>query len=155
MSDVKPIPDGYPRITPYLCVDDAEAAIGFYAEVFGARERMRLPMPDGDIGHAELEVGDDALLMLSSEAPEMGVRAPKSIGGSPVMISIYVEDVDAVFAKALEAGATQTRAPEDQFYGDRAGQFEDPFGHRWGVATHTEDISPEEMSKRAAEAFED
>lgn len=155
MSDVKPIPDGYPRIAPYLCVDDAEAAIGFYAEVFGARERMRLPMPDGDIGHAELEVGDDALLMLSSEAPEMGVRAPKSIGGSPVMISIYVEDVDAVFAKALEAGATQTRAPEDQFYGDRAGQFEDPFGHRWGVATHTEDISPEEMSKRAAEAFED
>lgn len=112
-------------------------------------------MPDGGIGHAELEVGDAALIMLSSEAPEMGVRAPKSIGGSPVMISIYVEDVDAVFAKALEAGATQTRAPEDQFYGDRAGQFEDPFGHRWGVATHIEEISPEEMSKRAAEAFED
>jgi PhnB protein len=155
MSDVKPIPDGYPRITPYLCVDDAEAAIGFYAEVFGARERMRLPMPDGGIGHAELEVGADALIMLSSEAPEMGVRSPKSIGGSPVMISIYVEDVDAVFAKALDAGATETRAPEDQFYGDRAGQFEDPFGHRWGVATHIEDISPEEMSKRAAEAFED
>jgi PhnB protein len=155
MTDVKPIPDGYPQITPYLCVDDAEAAISFYSEVFGARERMRLPMPDGGIGHAELEVGDDGLIMLSSEAPEMGVRAPQSIGGSPVMISIYVEDVDAVFAKALEAGATQTRAPEDQFYGDRSGQFEDPFGHRWGVATHVEDISAEEMSERAAEAFED
>ncbi len=153
MSDVKPIPDNYPRITPYLCVADGERAIEFYSEVFGAKERVRLPMPGGEgVGHAELEIGD-ALIMLSDEAPEMGIRGPASLGGAPVTINLYVEDVDAVYATALDAGAKEIRAVDNQFYGDRAGQFEDPFGHRWGVATHVEDIPPDELGERAAQAF--
>jgi PhnB protein len=151
MANVKPIPDGYPQITPYLCVDRAEDAIKFYSDVFGARERMRLPGPNNTIGHAELEIGS-SLIMLADEFPEMGIRSPKSIGGTPVTISIYVEDVDAVFDRATEAGATPLRKVEDQFYGDRSGQFEDPFGHRWSVATRVEEMSEEEMAKRAAAA---
>ena len=151
MADVKPIPDGYPRVTPYLAVDGAAAAIDFYTAVFGAKERMRMGGPDGKIGHAELAIGD-SLIMLADEFPEFGNLGPKTIGGSPVMIAIYVEDVDAVFARALEAGATELRAIEDQFYGDRTGQIEDPFGHRWSVATHVEDVPPEEMEARAAAA---
>ena len=148
MAKVKPIPDNYPQVTPYLIVDGADAAIRFYSTVLGATERGRLAGPDGKVGHAELTLGD-SLIMLADEYPDMGQRGPKAIGGTPVTISVYVEDVDAVFERALGAGATSLRPVETQFYGDRAGQFEDPFGHRWSVATHVEDISPEEMAKRA------
>ncbi|MFN2556782.1 MAG: VOC family protein [Nitriliruptorales bacterium] len=152
MAKVEPVPAGYPRVTPYLCVDSCSEAINFYSNVFGARERMRMPAPDGKIGHAELELGD-SVIMLSDEYPEMGVRSPKSIGGTPVSLHVYVEDVDAVFNQALQAGATVLREVEDQFYGDRSGQLEDPFGHRWSVATHVEDVPPEEMDRRMAEAM--
>ncbi len=152
MRDVKPIPEGYPRVTPYLCVEGASAAIDFYSEVFGATEGMRMPAPDGKIGHAELQIGD-SVIMLSDEYPEMGQRSPKAFGGSPVTISVYVEDVDAVFERAMRAGAKELRGVEDQFYGDRSGQFEDPFGHKWSVATHVEDVSPDEMNRRVAEAM--
>lgn len=152
MAPVNPIPDDYPRVTPYLCVDGATAAIEFYGQVFGAKERMRIPGPNGTIGHAELQIGD-GVIMLSDEYSDMGIRGPKAIGGSPVTLSIYVEDVDATFDQAIQAGAKALRAVEDQFYGDRSGQFEDPFGHRWSVATHVEDVSPEEMGRRAAEAM--
>ena len=145
-----PIPDGYPRVTPYLIVDGASEAIDFYREVLGATERMRMPAPGDKIGHAELEIGD-AVVMLADEAPEVDARAPKSVGGSPVLLHAYVEDVDAVFDRALAAGAKELRAVEDKFYGDRSGEFEDPFGHRWSVASHVEDVSAEEMEKRMAE----
>jgi PhnB protein len=152
MADVKPIPDRYPRVTPYLHVDGAGAAIEFYEKVFGAEERVRMPAPDGKVGHAELQLGD-SIIMLADEFPEMGVLSPKTIGGSPVTISVYVEDVDAVFEAALAAGATSLRRVENQFYGDRSGQFDDPFGHRWNVATHVEDVPPDEMEKRTAEVM--
>jgi PhnB protein len=150
MAAVRPIPEGYPRVTPYLAIDGAAAAIDFYTAVLDAKERMRMPAPEGKIGHAELEIGE-SIIMLSDEFPDMGNRAPKSVGGSPVSIMVYVEDVDATFAKALANGATELRAVENQFYGDRTGSFEDPFGHLWHVATHVEDVSPEEMEKRMAE----
>jgi PhnB protein len=150
MADVKAIPEGYPQVTPYLIVDGADAAIGFYTKAFGAKERMRMDGPGGTVGHAELEVGD-GLIMLADENPDMGARSPKSVGGTPVTISLYVEDVDAVFEAALAAGATELRAVENQFYGDRSGQLEDPFGHHWSVATHVEDVPSEEMGRRAAE----
>ena len=152
MADVKPIPEGYPRVTPYLSVDGAGAAIEFYESVLGAKERVRMPAPGGKVGHAELQLGD-SIIMLADEFPEMGVRGPKTIGGTPVTISVYVEDADAVFEAALAAGATSVRPVEDQFYGDRSGQFDDPFGHRWNVATHVEDVPPEDMEKRMAEAM--
>jgi PhnB protein len=152
MANVKPIPDGYPRVTPYLHVDGASAAIDFYTKVFGATERMRMPSPGGKVGHAELEIGD-SLIMLADEFPEMGVLGPKTIGGTPVTIGLYVEDVDDVFERAIAEGAVSVRGVENQFYGDRAGQLEDPFGHRWSVATHVEDVPPDEMAKRAAEAM--
>jgi PhnB protein len=152
MADVKAIPDGYPRVTPYLCVDGAGDAIEFYSKVFGATERMRMPAPGGKIGHAELQFGD-SLIMLADEFPEMDVKGPKAIGGTPVTISVYVEDVDDVFDRAVNAGATAVRAVENQFYGDRSGQFDDPFGHRWSVATHVEDVPPDEMTRRAAEVM--
>jgi len=150
MADVRPIPEGYPQVTPYLIVDGADAAIGFYARTFGAKERMRMDGPGGTVGHAELDIGA-GLVMLADENPEMGARSPKSVGGTPVTSSVYVEDVDAVFEAALAAGAAELRAVENQFYGDRSGQFEDPFGHHWSVATHVEDVPPEEMERRAAE----
>jgi PhnB protein len=153
MADVKPIPDGYPRVSPYLAVDDGAKAIDFYTKVFGASERMRMPTPEGKVAHAELQIGD-SVIMLADEVPDIGHLAPKSIGGSPVGLSIYVEDVDKVFAVALEEGAKTLSEIEDQFYGDRSGQFEDPFGHRWSVATHVEDVPPEEMAKRAQAAAE-
>ncbi|MDE0604275.1 MAG: VOC family protein [bacterium] len=152
MSDVKPIPDGYPRIAPYLCVDGAAAAIDFLVEVFGATERMRVPMPDGQIGHAEVSIGD-GLIMLSDEYPEMGVIGPKTIGGTAVTLMVYVEDSDATFAKAIAAGATAERPVETHFYGDRSGQFIDPFGHRWNVSTNVEDVPPDELARRSAEMF--
>ena len=152
MSDVKPIPDEYPRITPYLCVDGAAAAIDFMVEVFDATERMRMEMPDGKVGHAEVAIGD-SLIMVSDEYPEMGVLGPMSIGGTAVTISVYVEDADATYAKAVAAGATAERPVETHFYGDRGGMFVDPFGHRWHVATHVEDVDPDEMARRSAEMF--
>ena len=152
MPDVKPIPDGYPRVTPYLHVDGAADAIDFYVNVLGAKERMRMPGPGGKLGHAELEFGE-SIVMLADEFPEMDVRGPRSIGGTPVTIHVYVEDVDAVFDAAIEAGASAVRAVENQFYGDRSGQFEDPWGQRWNVATHVEDVPPDEMEKRMAEAM--
>jgi PhnB protein len=152
MATVKAIPDGYPRVCPYLHVDGAAAAIDFYRDVLGATERMRLGGPDGRIGHAELQLGD-SVVMLADETPQMGILGPRSVGGTPVTLSVYVEDVDGVFARALGAGATSLRAVEDHFYGDRAGQFEDPFGHRWSVSTRTEDLSPEEIGRRAAVAM--
>jgi PhnB protein len=148
----KPIPDEYPRITPYLTVDDGNAAIEFYTSVLGATERMRMPGPDGRIGHAELELGD-SMIMLADENPEMDVRAPKTVGGTPVSLHVYVEDSDDVFNRAIEAGAKSLRPVEDQFYGDRSGQFEDPFGHRWSVGTHVEDVPPDEMARRAEAAM--
>jgi len=152
MANVKPIPDGYPQVIPYLAVDGGNDAIDFYTKVLGARERMRMPAPEGKIGHAELEIGD-SVIMLADEFPDMGHRGPKALGGTPVTISVYVEDVDGVFERALQEGAKELRGVEDQFYGDRSGQFEDPFGHRWSVATHVEDVPPTEMEKRAAEAM--
>jgi PhnB protein len=152
MADVKPIPDGYPRVTPYLIVDGADAAIGFYSKVLGAKERMRMGSPDGRIGHAELQLGD-SMIMLADEHPEFGNVGPRTVGGTPVMIAVYVEDVDSVFERALAEGAKEVRAVDNQFYGDRTGQFEDPFGHRWSVATHVEDVPPEEMEERAAAAM--
>ena len=149
---VKPIPDEYPRLMPYLIVDGAAAAMDFYKSVFGATERMRMPGPDGRIGHAELQLGE-SVLMLADENPEMGIRGPKAIGGTPVTLHVYVEDSDAAFERALNAGATSLRPIENQFYGDRSGQFEDPFGHKWNVATHVEDVPPDEMEKRAAAAM--
>ena len=148
---VNPIPEGYPRLMPYLIVDDGAAAIDFYTSVLGAEERMRMDGPDGRIGHAELQLGD-SLIMLADEHPEIGAVGPRTVGGTPVSLHVYVEDADGVFARAIEAGATERRPVEDKFYGDRSGGFEDPFGHRWDVASHVEDVSPEEMSKRAAEA---
>ncbi|WP_419919040.1 VOC family protein [Candidatus Poriferisocius sp.] len=152
MSATKPIPDDYPRVTPYLCVDGAEAAIDFLVTVFGAKERMRMPMPGGKIGHAEVMIGD-GLVMLSDEYPEMGVLGPKSVGGTAVTISVYVEDSDATFARAVEAGATVEQPVETHFYGDRAGQFIDPFGHRWNVTTHVEDVAADELDRRRVEMF--
>ena len=148
MAAVQAVPDGYPQVTPYLCVDGAAEAIEFYREVLGATERMRMGGPDGKVGHAELQIGS-GLVMLADEFPDMGQRSPKALGGSPVTVSLYVEDVDAVFARAIGAGATEVRPVADQFYGDRVGGFQDPWGHVWSVATHVEDVSPEEMARRA------
>jgi PhnB protein len=152
MADVKPIPDGYPQVIPSLAIDGAAAAIDFYTAVLGATVRMRMDGPDKRIGHAELQLGD-SVIMLADEFPEIGFLGPKAVGGTPVTLNVYVEDVDEVFAKALKAGAKQLRPLENQFYGDRTGQFEDPFGHRWNVATHIEDIPEDEMAKRAAAAM--
>jgi PhnB protein len=152
MASVKPIPDGYPRVIPYLTIEGAAAAIEFYTKVFGATERVRMPGPDGKVGHAELEFGE-SVVMLADAFPEMGNPAPKALGGTPVTLMVYVEDVDATFEQALKAGATEDRKVENQFYGDRAGQFVDPFGHKWFVATHVEDVPPDEMAKRAAAAM--
>lgn len=146
-----PIPDNYPRLTPALCVDGASDAIEFYTNVLGATERMRLE-DQGKVGHAELEF-DDSLVMISDEYAEIGVVGPKTLGGTAVSLNVYVEDVDATFAAALEAGATELRPVSEQFYGDRAGQFLDPWGHRWGVATRVEDVDHDEMARRAAEAM--
>ena len=147
----KSIPDGYHNVTPYLIVNDAAAAIEFYKKAFGATELMRMPKPNGKIGHAEIRIGDSPI-MLADEAPEMGARSPRTFGGSPVSIFLYVDDVDTTFARAVDGGAKVQRPLADQFYGDRTGGVEDPFGHVWYIATHVEDVSPEEMKKRAAAA---
>jgi PhnB protein len=150
VSDVSTAPEGYPKVCPYLHVDGAGRAIDFYREIFGAVERLRMNGPDGRVGHAELVLGD-SVVMLADEYPELGVRGPKSIGGSPVVLSIYVDDVDATVGRAAAAGATVTRPIEDKFYGDRVGQIEDPFGHVWSVQTHIEDVSAAEMERRAGQ----
>jgi PhnB protein len=151
MSPVQPIPEGYPRLSPYLCVDGAARAIEFYTEVLGATEKMRMPGPDGKIGHAELALGE-SVIMLADEHPDIGFLSPLRIGGTAVTLHTYVEDVDAVFERALAAGAKSLRPVENQFYGDRSAQFEDPFGHRWSIATHVEDVDPDEMARRAEQA---
>src|SRR5438309_9387440 len=151
MAAVKPIPDNYPRVTPYLAIDGAADAIEFYKKILGATERFRMPGPDGRVGHAEIQIGD-SVIMMADTSPEMNFLDPKKLGNSTVNLVVYVEDVDKTFKEALAAGATETQAVEDKFYGDRAGQFEDPWGHRWDVMTHVEDVSPQEMQKRV-EAF--
>jgi PhnB protein len=149
MAKVKPIPDGYHTIIPYLSIRGAAAAIEFYKKAFGATESMRLAQPDGRIGHAELQLGDSRF-MLADEFPDMDFRSPLSMGGSPVHIHLYVDDVDAVVSRAVGAGAKVIRPVRDEFYGDRTGTVADPYGHVWHVATHTEDVSPDEIGKRAA-----
>ena len=148
---VKPIPEGYHSVTPYLIVDGAAAAIEFYEKVFGATELMRMPAPGGRIGHAEIKIGDSHV-MLADEHPDMGHRGPKSLGGTTISLLVYLDNVDAVFPRAIEAGGKIVRPVQDQFYGDRSGTLEDPFGHVWTLATHIEDIPPAEMAQRA-EAF--
>lgn len=149
MANVKPIPDWYHNVTPYLFVRGAGKAIEFYKSIFGASEKMRMPGPDGRIMHAEIKVGDSTI-MLADENPQMGVQGPQSIGRTATSLHIYVENVDGVVQKAVEAGAKLVRPVKDQFYGDRSGTLIDPFGHMWSVATHIEDVSPEEMRKRMA-----
>ena len=146
---VKALPDGYSTITPYLIVQGATLAMGFYELVFGAKERMRLAAPGDRIAHAELEIGN-SVIMLADEptGSECSSKSPQTLGGTPVTVHIYVEDVDTVFAKALAAGAKEIRAVANQFYGDRSGMFSDPFGHHWNVATHVEDVSPKDMEER-------
>ncbi len=146
---VKPIPPGYHTVTPYLIVKNAASAIEFYKKAFGATELMRFAGPDGKIGHAEIKIGNSPI-MLADEHPEMDARSPQSLGGSPVGILLYVEDVDALANRAIAAGAQVLRPVTDQFYGDRSGTFSDPFGHKWTIATHKEDVSHEEMQKRLA-----
>ena len=150
MADVKPIPEGYHSITPYLCINGAAQALEYYKKAFGATELFRMEH-DGKIGHAEMKIGDSPF-MLADEFPEMGFVSPQTLGGSPVGIMIYVADVDAVFNKAIEEGAVEKKPLQDQFYGDRSGTLTDPFGHVWTVATHKEDVSPEEIDKRLAAA---
>ena len=145
----QPIPAGYHSVTPYLIVNDGNAAIAFYVKAFGATERMRMEGPGGRIGHAEIEIGDSCV-MLADEHPEMGFRSPKTIGGSPVSLAVYTENVDQMFQTAIAAGAKCLRDVQDQFYGDRSGTLEDPFGHVWTLSTHIEDVSEEEMKKRMA-----
>ena len=148
---VKPIPEGYHTATPYLIIEGAAEAIEFYKQAFGATELFRFPAPDGKIGHAEIKIGDSPI-MVADAYPDMGYNGPKSLGGSPVSLMIYVEDVDTVFNRAVDAGATVKEAVTDKFYGDRIGTLIDPFGHVWHVATHKEDVSVEEMEKRAQAA---
>ena len=153
MSDkVKPIPDGYHSVTPYLCVSDAARAIEFYKEAFGATEILRMEMPDGKIGHAEIKIGD-SLVALADEMPVMNFRSPQTLGGPSCHFMIYVEDVDSRVEQAIGAGAKLTRPVADQFYGDRTGCVEDPFGHVWLIATHVEDLTLEEIKKRSDAAM--
>ena len=146
---VKPIPEGYHTVIPYLSIKGAADAIEFYKKAFGATELMRMAQPDGRVGHAELQIGDSKV-MLADEFPEMDFRSPRSVGGSPVMLHLYVEDVDTVVGRAVANGAKVLRPIQDQFYGDRSGTLADPYGHLWHVATHKEDLSPEEIGRRAA-----
>lgn len=147
---VEPIPEDYPRVMPYLNVVGAAGAIDFYCRILGATERMRIDGPDGSVGHAELDLGD-SVIMLADENAEVGNKSPAALGGTPVSLVVYVEDADSTYKAAIAAGATEIQALEDKFYGDRSGMFKDPWGHEWTVATHIEDVSPEEMGRRVAE----
>jgi PhnB protein len=151
MSPVKPKPEGYHTATPYLIIKDAARALEFYKKAFGATEIMRMADPAGKITHAEIKIGDSPI-MITEESPERGARSPQSLGGSPASIFLYIDDVDAFSKQAVSAGAKVVMPIQDQFWGDRYGTLSDPFGHVWGVATHKEDVSPEEMRKRAATA---
>jgi PhnB protein len=144
---VKPIPEGYHSATPYLIVKNAAAALDYYQRAFGATELMRMADPSGKVGHAEIRIGD-SVIMLADEFPEMGHKSPQTLGGTASSIMLYVDDVDTVFKRAIASGAKQVRPVEDQFYGDRSGFLEDPFGHQWAISTHTEDVPPEEMKQR-------
>lgn len=146
----KPIPDGYHSVTPYLVVKGASRALDFYKQAFGATELLRMDGPDGSIGHAEIKIGDSPV-MLADEHPQMGFRSPQTLGGAGVSLMIYVENVDEVFPRALAAGAKELRAVQNQFYGDRSGTLEDPFGHVWTISTHVEDIPEDEMLRRSQE----
>jgi PhnB protein len=149
---VKPIPQGYHTATPYLVVDDAAAAIDFYGRAFGAKERMRMGMPDGRIAHAELDIGD-SVVMLSDPFPQARVKPPSELGGTTSGVFLYVKDVDASFQQAVNAGATSESEPEDMFWGDRFGSLTDPFGHSWSLATHKEDLTEQEIAERAQAAM--
>jgi len=146
MAEVKPIPEGYHSLTPYLIIDGAAKALEYYTKAFGATELFRMEH-EGKIGHAEMKIGDSPF-MLADENAQMGFKGPKALGGTPVSLMIYVDDVDSTFKQALEAGGVEMKPLQDQFYGDRSGTLTDPFGHVWTVATHKEDVSPEEMDKR-------
>jgi PhnB protein len=148
----KPIPEGYHTLTPYLAVDDAERAIDFYTQAFGATERSRMEAPGGKIGHAELEIGD-SLVMLSDPFPQSTVKAPTELGGTSASLFMYVEDVDAAVQRAVDAGATVTMEVDDMFWGDRFGSVSDPFGHTWSIATHVEDLTSEEIAERGKAAM--
>jgi PhnB protein len=145
-------PQDFHSITPYLTVKNAGQALEFYKRAFGARERVRMPMPDGKVGHAELQIGD-SVFMLGEECPEHGSVSPQTLEGSPVGLALYVENVDAAFERAVKAGASVTEAVGNKFWGDRTGSITDPYGHRWMLLTHIEDVSPQEMQRRMAEAF--
>ena len=149
---VQAIPEGYHSVTPYLVVKDAKAALAWYQEALGAEEVLRLPGPDGTLMHAEFRIGN-SVVMMGEENPQMGAIGPATLGGSGVGICLYVENVDDAYAKALAAGGTEERPLQDQFYGDRSGTIRDPYGHQWTIATHIEDVSPEELDKRMAEMF--
>jgi PhnB protein len=148
MADVKPIPEGYHSLTPYLVIDGAAAAMEYYKKAFGATELFRMEH-EGKIGHAEMKIGDSPL-MLADLCAEQGHKDPKTLGGSPVGLMIYVDDVDTIYPQAIAAGGTEVKPLQDQFYGDRSGTLTDPFGHVWTVATHKEDVTPEEIDKRLA-----
>lgn len=148
-AKVSPIPKGYRSITPYLIIKGAAAAIDFYKKVFAAKVHMQMDAPNGAIGHAEITIGDSKI-MLADEFPEMNARSPQSIGGSPVGICLYVKDVDTIFNRAVAAGASVEKPLANMFYGDRMGTIIDPFGHKWSIGTHIEDVSPKEMQKRMA-----
>jgi PhnB protein len=151
-GSVKPIPDGYSAVTPYLTVKGAAAAIDFYRKAFGAEESFRMNSPDGKVMHAEIRIGG-SVVMLHDEMPEWKALSPQTIGDSPCTIMLYVPDVDAVVKRAVESGATSTMEVADQFYGDRSGAVKDPFGHKWHIATHVEDVPPDEIERRAAKMF--
>jgi PhnB protein len=150
MADVKPVPEGYRNVTPYLCIKGAADGIDWYATIFGAKERMRLAAPDGTLGHAEIEIGD-SVVMLADEYPDIGFVSPKTLGGSAAHLMVYVDDCDATVDAAVKAGARVVQPAENKFYGDRSAHIEDPFGHNWNVSTHVENVSEEEMAKRASE----
>lgn len=152
MSKVKPIPAGYHSVTPYLFIKNAASAIDYYKDVFGATERMRMPGPNGRIMHAELQIGD-SIVMLADENPSIGAKSPETVGGASCSLHVYVEDVDSTTKKAVDGGAKLVRPVKDEFYGDRSGTIVDPFGHMWSVATHIEDVAPEEMKKRMTKAM--
>ncbi len=148
-GNVKPIPENYHSVTPYLIVNDAARAIDFYKQVFGASELLRFPRPDGRVAHAEIKIGD-SIVMLADESPHTAVQSPETLGGTSMGLMIYLPDVDQTFQRALAAGSKERLPVENKFYGDRSGTLVDPFGHQWTVATHVEDVSPQEMEKRMA-----
>jgi PhnB protein len=155
MTTVNPIPDRYPRVTPHLSIAGAAGAIDFYTSVLGARERehMRMAMADGTIAHAEIEIGGSVIMIGDESWPGGHEPSPTTLGGSPVALFVYVADVDDVFERALERGAVAVEQPEDHFYGDRIAMFDDPYGHRWNIGTHIEDVPPAEMERRMAEVL--